>query len=380
MFTGDRGNSKALVAAVMRLERFRRSRSSRRTPPAPGSGSPSARNSSELRRAVLGLLLPLYVAVGFASFIVAFHAPSPHGVKVAVVGPSADVAPLARGISARAKGALDISELASVVDARRAVAERKLAAAYVPLTTPNPTIIVASAASVPLANFVEGAFRQEAATQGHPLAVDDVRPTPAGNAAGSANFFFIIACTLAGFLTVVMLGAVSPRLPETQRLGLIASAAVAGSTVAYLIGGAGFGAFDSSFGTIIAMIGMGALYSTTVALITRGLQLAAGLRGVLLASLIFIFLNLPSSGGTIPGELLPGFWRFLNHFWIGAAAVDANRSILYFDGAGVGTAVLKILAWLAAAACVVAVPILLARNPQRSNARRLRGLVDKQVA
>jgi hypothetical protein len=72
--------------------------------------------------------------------------------------------------------------------------------------------------------------------------------------------------------------------------------------------------------------------------------------------------------------------RFLNHFWIGAAALDANRSILYFDGAGVGAAVLKILAWLAAAACVVAVPIMLARNPQRWNARRLRGQADKQVA
>ena len=45
------------------------------------------------------------------------------------------------------------------------VAERKLAAAYVPLSAPNPTIIVASAASVPLANFVESAFRQAAATQ-----------------------------------------------------------------------------------------------------------------------------------------------------------------------------------------------------------------------
>ena len=43
MFTGDRGNAKALVAAVMRLERLRRSRSSRETHRGPGSRSPSAR-------------------------------------------------------------------------------------------------------------------------------------------------------------------------------------------------------------------------------------------------------------------------------------------------------------------------------------------------
>jgi hypothetical protein len=101
---------------------------------------------------------------------------------------------------------------------------------------------------------------------------------------------------------------------------------------------------------------------------------------VLLASLIFIFLNFPSSGGTVPGELLPGFWRFLHQFWIGASALDANRSILYFDGAGVGTAVLKILAWLPGSAGLVAVPIFLSRNPQRWSARCLRGQAHKQVA
>jgi hypothetical protein len=188
----------------------------------------------------------------------------------------------------------------------------------------------------------------------------------------------MIACTLAGLLTIVMLATAAPTLPETQRLGLIAVAAVIAPTVAYLIGGAGFGAFNGSFGTIIAMIGIGALYTAAVALITHGLQLAAGRRGLLLAPLILVFLNLPSSGGTVPGGLLPGFWRFLNHFWIGASALDANRGILYFDGAGVGAAVLTILAWLAATAGLVAVSILLARNPERWKVRGLRGQAHEQ--
>ena len=331
-----------------------------------------------MRAAVLGLLLPLYVAVGFASFIGALHAPAPHDVKVAVVGPSTDVAPLARGISVSARGALDISQIASVADARRAVAERDLAAAYVPMSAPTPTIIVASAASAGLANFVEGRFRQVAATQGHLLAVDDVKPLPAGNASGIANFFFLIACTLAGFLTAVTLGTVSPKLPETRRLALIASAAIAVPTVVYLIGGTGFGAFGGTFGTIIAMIAIGALYTMTVALVTRGLQIAAGRRGFVLASLIFIFLNLPSSGGIVPGELLPGFWRFLHQFWIGASALDANRTILYFGGAGTGTAALKILAWLAGWAALVAA-ILIARTRQRRKATDLPVRAQPQV-
>jgi hypothetical protein len=64
---------------------------------------------------------------------------------------------------------------------------------------------------------------------------------------------------------------------------------------------------------------------------------------------------------------MPGFWRFLNHFWIGAAALDANRSVLYFHGDGVATDVLKILAWIAAWAALLAIPVYL-RTTRRKNA------------
>jgi hypothetical protein len=45
--------------------------------------------------------------------------------------------------------------------------------------------------------------------------------------------------------------------------------------------------------------------------------------------------------------MLPSFWRLVNHFWIGAGTVNAERSLLYFDGSGVGNDVLKVLAWTA---------------------------------
>jgi len=37
-------------------------------------------------------------------------------------------------------------------------------------------------------------------------------------------------------------------------------------------------------------------------------------------------------------------WRFLSHFWIGAGAVNAERSLLYFGGDGVGDDLLRLLA------------------------------------
>jgi hypothetical protein len=130
-----------------------------------------------------------------------------------------------------------------------------------------------------------------------------------------------------------------------------------GTGGAYLIGGLGYRAFGGSFGTITAMIGVAALYTFIVAVVTRLLQLGLGAAGALVGSLLFIFLNMPSTGGTVASQLLPGFWRFLNQFWIGAAGLDANRSILYFGGNGVGADVLKMLGWVAASAVVLAFPI-----------------------
>jgi hypothetical protein len=326
------------------------------------SGSP--KNKREMRLAVLTLLLPVYVSVGFATnYIGALHAPKPHHVKVAIVGAPTATAPLARALGARPKNGFDVSQLVSVAQARRLVGARRLAGAYVP--GPNrSTVIVATAASPSLANFVEAAFGQAAAGQNRPLAVDDVRPLPPDNASETPNYFLLIIWSLAGFLTVTALGLVAPTLPEWRRLAIMAAASLLAPLIAYLIGGAGYGTFSGSFGTIVAMLGVGALYTFAVAIITRLLQLGIGGLGGVIGSLLFLFLNLPSAGGTVAPQLLPGFWRFLNHFWIGAAGLDANHNILYFGGAGVGTDVLKILAWVATFAALMAIPIYLRSRPR----------------
>jgi hypothetical protein len=328
-----------------------------------GTAQVAKQRPPELRVALMTLMLPLYVSVGFAAnYIGALHSPKPHGVKVAIVGTPAATAPLAHTLSVKARGALAVSQLTTVARARQLVADRRLAGGYVP--GQHPTAIVASAASASLATFVEATFREVAAAQDRPLAVDDVRPLPADNSSGIPNFFFLIICTLGPFLTVVALGILTPTLAEPYRLAIVAAASVLAPLIAYLIGGPGYHTFSGDFGTIVAMLGMGALYAFAVAAITRLLQLGIGMLGPLVASLVFIFLNFPSSGGSVAPQLMPGFWRFLSHFWIGAAGLDANRSVLYFHGDGVATDVLKILVWVAAWAALLAIPIFF-RNRRR---------------
>ena len=127
--------------------------------------------------------------------------------------------------------------------------------------------------------------------------------------------------------------------------------------LAYLIGGLGFGTYTGSFGTILAFIGVTALYVFVIGLITRLLQVLIGPPALFVALAIFVFLNIPSLGATYTPELLPGFWRFLNHFWIGAETTDAARSILYFGGQGVGTDLLKLLAWTGVIVALLALPV-----------------------
>ena len=130
--------------------------------------------------ALLTLLLPLYLAVAFSTnYIGALHAPKPHHVKVAIVGAPSATEPLAHELSVTPPNAFVVSQLASVTQARQLVGQRKLAGAYVP-SSQRPTLIVATAAWPTLANVLEATFRQVAAAQDRPLALDDVRPLPPG--------------------------------------------------------------------------------------------------------------------------------------------------------------------------------------------------------
>ena len=62
---------------------------------------------------------------------------------------------------------------------------------------------------------------------------------------------------------------------------------------------------------------------------------------------IFVFVNIASLGATYTVVMLQPFWRFFNHIWLGAGAVNAERSLLYFDGSGFGMDVLRLVIWMA---------------------------------
>jgi YhgE/Pip-like protein len=71
-----------------------------------------------------------------------------------------------------------------------------------------------------------------------------------------------------------------------------------------------------------------------VAMGTLVLFAAVGTLGQLVAILVFVYLGLASSGGTIPLQALPGFLRFTANFEPLRQVIDGVRAILYFGAAG----------------------------------------------
>jgi len=71
-----------------------------------------------------------------------------------------------------------------------------------------------------------------------------------------------------------------------------------------------------------------------VAIGTLVLFAALGTLGQLIALLVFVYLALASSGGTVPLEALGGFFRFFANFEPLRQILVGVRAILYFDGSG----------------------------------------------
>ncbi|MFI1031752.1 DUF3533 domain-containing protein [Streptomyces sp. NPDC020951] len=74
----------------------------------------------------------------------------------------------------------------------------------------------------------------------------------------------------------------------------------------------------------IAAVGIGALAMLAV----------LGGPGVLIGVIFFIAASIPTSGGAIPLNAMPPFWRFLAMFEPQRAFTDGVRAIIYFDGQG----------------------------------------------
>jgi hypothetical protein len=325
----------------------------------PGAAPQDQHAQTQLALAIL--LVPIFFVIGFSACIIgAYHKPHPNNIKMGIVGPAAVTAQLRTGLGKQAGPAgFTISSVPTVAQAVHDVRQRHLNAAFVPTADPKKpaTVIVAGGGGRLVATAAETLARAIVAAQGAQLVVSDVRPLASGDEIGLGVFMFMIICTICGYLAASLLHTAAPDLVPSRRYPMMASVSILVPTIAYLIGGLGFGVYTGSVGAILGFIGVGTLYTFVICLVTRLFQVLLGPPALFVSLAIFVFLNIPSLGATYTSTMLPSFWRFVNHFWLGAETTNAERSILYFGGLGVGTDVLRLLAWTGVAVALLALPV-----------------------
>jgi len=95
------------------------------------------------------------------------------------------------------------------------------------------------------------------------------------------------------------------------------------------------------------------LLTQAVSLPTYGLVPFAGPFLPLIAIPLFILLGVPTSGGAVPLQLVPGVFRFFHPILPMGNGIDALRSVDYFGGSQLLRPTVVLCAWLAAGAVLI---------------------------
>ncbi|GAA3181877.1 MULTISPECIES: carboxypeptidase regulatory-like domain-containing protein [Streptomyces] len=298
---------------------------------------------------------PAALFLGFLlCFAPALHAPVPHHAHVAVADPVVAHA-VGTGLERRYPAGFDVSAVPGAEQARRAVLDRDAVAGYAGGS--RPVLYVAGANGASLKQALTKAFTPVAEEHGgHPLTVRDVAPTVHQDLTGSTLVYFGIAWSVPGYILATTLLRATAFDRRKKFLAILVVSALFGA-VGFLAGaGLGYLPFDAAALLVAFLLTTAvATFSSGLAPFTRQFFPAVGMT-------LFIVLSIPTSGGPAPAPLLPAFFQYVHAVMPLGNAVDALRSLLYFDGAGALRPLLVLCAWIGAGAALLALDARLHRR------------------
>jgi len=305
------------------------------------------------------LSLPLLMLFGFLlCYLLPFHAPAPHEVKVAVAGfvSAAQVAP---ELDQQVSGAFDVIPVSDAAQARQQVSDQEAQAGFV-VDGAEATLYVTNADGILLEETVVKAFTPIAQAEKLTLNVVNLVPTVPDDSLGESMLYLALAWTLSPYLLGVSLIIVGRTLSLGARLAVIVSlgtfASILGYLIAYWLGPVP--------GQALAVL-YGFLNFEAVALTVFGLGLFLGKYIIPVALTLFAFISVPSSGGAIPYQMVPTFFNWLHPVMPMGNLIDALRSIFYFDGTNMVRPTLVLFTWIIMGATLIVVSVRLRRARQR---------------
>ncbi len=308
----------------------------------------SSESPASWRKAASLLWFPVFFAIVMpVAFQAAFHQPAPDKMQIAVVGNGSQARLLTSQLHRVGGNGIDVRRDGSAASAAAAVRGRKVAAAYV---AGDPGVVyVARAASSIQANYVQQVFANIAAQAGtRPAPIRDVVPLASGDG-GNGAFFFVFPLMMIGLIASLVVLQL-PAWGIGRRAVVVAAVGALGSLVAYL-----------------TVADLPVLPSKPLLLVYAFLltqvygQLMVGAAPLLkqyflpFSMSIALILSVPSSGGTVPPDLLPTFFHDLSYALPLAQGVKITRGVAYFHDAGIAQATLVLALWAAVAVATVAV-------------------------
>jgi hypothetical protein len=222
-------------------------------------------------------------------------------------------------------GAFQILGYRSPAAARTAILRRSVYGAFDP--GPPPSLLIADAASLPVATLLQETFTAAARAQGAPLIVHDLVPLPPTDPTGGTAFSATLSLIIAGVLGSSLLYLVTQGRDLAVHLSAVLALGIGAGLLTAIATNIVVGAFTSQF---LAIWGVAALFVLALALPIAFFQRLLGLPGTGVGLLVFIVVGDPSSGGATAPQLLPDPWRAISQALPPGAATTAMRDVVYF--------------------------------------------------
>lgn len=264
----------------------------------------------------------------------------PRDLPIAVAGPSPAVAQMAATMEAEMPGAFTVHRVADEAEARQRVEEREDYGALVLGGDAAPRLLVASAASRPVATLLQAVATQ--AVSGQPPIVEDVVPAPVSDPQGTGLTMGMLPVILLPMVTGILLSITVSSL-RWRLVGAVVFALVGGSACATVLQGW----IEAIEGPVLTNAAVLVLLMAAVSLGIVGFASAGGRPGIALGSLVMFLFGNPFSGMGPGPEMLPQPWGDVGQLLPAGAGGQLLRSTAFFDGHAAGGKVLVLACWVA---------------------------------
>ncbi|MEU4626593.1 hypothetical protein AB0G04_42250 [Actinoplanes sp. NPDC023801] len=301
-------------------------------------------------------LLTVIISVLLTAFAWPAVRSTVHDVPIAVAGPAPAVQQVTAALEQRLPGAFEVTAVNGTAEAEQLIRDREAYGA-IDLTSGNPQVITASAASAPVAQTLQALAAGLAQGETPAVAARDLVPLPADDPRGAGLAAGALPLVIGGIMAAALLTA---RLRGTGRR-------VAGALLFAITGGLAMAAIlqywlGSLGGDYLANAGGIALSVGATALTLLGLESLLGAAGLGLGAAVMMLVGNPLSGVSSAPQMLPGWSGELGQLLPPGAGGSLLRSTAFFDGAAAGPPIAVLLSWLAFGALLCVASTLRARR------------------